>query len=39
MIKHPDAIQIDTSTWTVDQVSDHIVALWEMVQARHYALR
>ncbi len=39
MIKHPDAIQIDTSTWTVDQVSNHIVALWEMVQARHYALR
>ncbi len=31
MIKHPNAVQIDTSTWTVDQVSDHIVALWEMV--------
>lgn len=39
MIKHPNAVQIDTSIWTVDQVSDHIVALWEMVQARRFALR
>ncbi len=39
MIKHPDAVQIDTSTWTVNQVSDRIVALWEMIEARHYALR